>query len=220
MPTMPVENYLIAIQTLNDEGIRCIPARIAERMEVSAPTVTEAMRRMENYGYIIHTPTREIDLTEKGREIAVSLMRRHRMVERWLTDVLGLDWASAHEEAHRLEHAISDVVAERIWESMGCPDSCPHGNPILPLSPEERASRVRLRDVDQGETVVLSRISELAEDNRELMTFLQQHGFRPGSRIDVTDRGPLGDLFAIEVDGRPEAISADVATYLWVKRAS
>ena len=97
MPTIPTENYLIAIQTLQDEGIRCIPARIAERMEVSAPTVTEALKRMERDGYICHTEGREIDLTERGRSIALTLMRRHHMVERWLTDVLGLDWASAHE---------------------------------------------------------------------------------------------------------------------------
>ena len=220
MPTIPTENYLIAIQTLHDEGIRCIPARIAERMEVSAPTVTEAIKRLKRDEYVIQTDSREIDLTDKGRTLALGLMRRHRMVERWLTDVLGLDWASAHEEAHRLEHAISDVVAERIWVSMGRPDSCPHGNPIAGPVAGAPPERVRLADVESGRSVVLHRISELAEDNRELMTFLETRGFRPGVRIDVTDRGPLNDTLTVTVGGRQSALSDDVAAYLWVGRAS
>jgi DtxR family Mn-dependent transcriptional regulator len=221
VPTIPTENYLIAIQTLRDEALRCIPARIAERMEVSAPTVTEALKRMEKAGYVLHTPSREIELTDQGQAIATALMRRHRVVERWLTDVLGLDWASAHEEAHHLEHAISDEVAERIWTSMGCPDSCPHGNPISQLDPAASAAmvRLRLRDVEQGETVVLQRISELAEDNRELMIFFEDKGFRPGARIAVLDRGPLNDTLMVTVGDHTAALSDDTAAFLWVRRA-
>lgn len=217
MPTIPTENYLIAIQTLHDEGIRCIPARIAECMEVSAPTVTEAVRRMERDGYITHGAGREVHLTEKGREIALALMRRHRMVERWLTDALGLDWATAHEEAHRLEHAVSDLVAERLWTSMGRPDSCPHGNSIT--EPDPARERLRLRDIEQGETVVLRRISELAEDNRELMTYFETHGFRPGVRIDVAYRGPLNDTLTVKLGDATAVLSEGVAGYLWVERA-
>jgi DtxR family Mn-dependent transcriptional regulator len=220
MPTIPTENYLIAIQTLHDEGIRCIPARIAEVMGVSAPTVTEAVKRMQQHGYVCHGADRELHLTEAGQAIAQALMRRHRMVERWLTDVLGLDWASAHEEAHRLEHAMSDTVAERLWASMGCPDACPHGNPIHPPGtvPAPLSEPLRLRDVPGGESVVLHRISELAEDNRELMTFFETKGFRPGVRIDVTDRGPLGDTLMVQVGGATAALSEEVAGYLWVRR--
>lgn len=222
MPTIPTENYLIAIQTLHDESMRCIPARIAERMEVSAPTVTEAVKRMERDGYITYGSDREVHLTDEGRRIALALMRRHRMVERWLTDVLGLDWASAHQEAHKLEHAISDLVADRLWQSMGCPESCPHGNPIVVPSPSDAAviQRLRLRDVASGQSVVLHRISELAEDNRELMTFFESHGFRPGVRIDVTDRGPLNDTLLIRIGGDTAALSEDVAAHLWVQQAS
>ena len=217
--TIPTENYLIAIQTLHDEGIRCIPARVAELMEVSPPTVTEAVKRMTRDGYVTHGPDRELRLTESGQSIALTLMRRHRMVERWLTDVLGLDWASAHEEAHRLEHAISDVVAERLWASMGCPDSCPHGNPITEAQAGDGAAaeRMRLREVTRGQTVVLHRISELAEDNRELMTFFETNGFRPGVRIEVTDRGPLGDTLTVRLGDHTAALSQDVAGYLWVR---
>lgn len=218
MPTIPTENYLIAIQTLHDEGVRCIPARIAELMDVSAPTVTEAVRRMARDGYLVHGPDRAIDLTDEGRAIALALMRRHRTVERWLTDVIGLDWASAHEEAHRLEHAVSDLVAERLWASMGCPDSCPHGNPIGATNGRPRP--VRLREVGQGESVVLRRISELAEDSRELMTFFETRGFRPGTRLDVIDRGPLGDTLTVRIGEQAATLSQDVAGYLWVDRTT
>lgn len=221
MPTMPVENYLIAIQTLHDEGIRCIPARIAERMEVSAPTVTEAVKRMARDRYIRYTANREIELTEPGRTIALTLMRRHRLVERWLTDVLGLDWATAHEEAHRLEHAVSDLVAERLWISMGRPDSCPHGNPITATDATVTPiDQLRLSDIDGGETVMLHRISELAEDNRDLMVFFEQRGFRPGAPIAVLDRGPLNDTLTVTIGGETAALSEDTAGYLWVRRAS
>ncbi len=216
MPTIPIENYLIAIQTLRDEGIRCIPARIAERMEVSAPTVTETVKRMERDGYLVHGDGREIGLSERGRDIALNLMRRHRMVERWLTDVLQLDLATAHEEAHKLEHAISDVVADRLWRSMGCPDSCPHGNPIVELDPAVIARRVRLRDIDPGCQAEIQRISELAEDNHELMVFLEQKNFRPGVVVTVTDRGPLRDTFTVDIGGSQTTISSDVAGFIWV----
>jgi DtxR family Mn-dependent transcriptional regulator len=144
------------------------------------------------------------------------------VVERWLTDVLGLDWASAHEEAHKLEHAVSDVVAERIWQSMGCPQSCPHGNPIAAANraAEAKGERTRLRDVGQGQTVVLQRISELAEDNRELMSFFEDKGFRPGASIAVLDRGPLNDTLMVNVAGNTAALSEDAAAFLWVRRAS
>jgi DtxR family Mn-dependent transcriptional regulator len=168
-------------------------------------------------GYVCHKDGREIVLTERGRQIALALMRRHRMVERWLTDVLGLDWATAHEEAHRLEHAISDLVAERLWASMGYPDSCPHGNPITDAGDRAGGNSVRLKDVPAGAVVTLRRISELAEDNRPLMQFFESKGFRPGARIEVRDRGPLNDTLTVVVGEQTAALSEDVAAYLWVR---
>jgi DtxR family Mn-dependent transcriptional regulator len=219
VPTIPTENYLIAIQTLHDDEIRCIPARIAELVGVSPPTVTEALKRMARDGYIRQSHDPEVTLTETGRALVVSLMRRHRIVERWLTDTLGLDWASAHEEAHRLEHALSDTVAERLWASMGCPNGCPHGNPILPAGqiPEPEPVRIRLRDVSTGETVTLARISELAEEQHELIGYFEEKGFRPGVEIFVADRAPLHGPITVHVDGRPLALGEELASYLWVR---
>ncbi|MGH2588934.1 MAG: metal-dependent transcriptional regulator [Dehalococcoidia bacterium] len=221
MPTIPTEKYLIAIQTLHDDEIRCIPARIAELVGVSPPTVTEALKRMARDGYIhpLHDP--EVQLTETGRELVNALMRRHRIVERWLADTLGLDWAAAHEEAHRLEHAISDTVAERLWISMGQPECCPHGNPITEPGelPVADPARLRLRDVPTGDVVILARISELAEDQHELITYFEEKGFRPGVQLTVTDRAPLNGPITVEVAGRPVALGEEIAAFLWVRPA-
>ena len=222
MPTIPTENYLIAIQTLHDDEIRCIPARIAELVGVSAPTVTEALKRMARDGYIHAAHDPEVELTETGRQLVVALMRRHRIVERWLTDTLGLDWATAHEEAHRMEHAISDTVAERLWVSMGHPTCCPHGNPILPpgVMPVPDPRRRRLRDVEVGDTVSLVRISERAEEMHDLIVYFEEKGFRPGVRITVTDRAPLNGPLTIEMEDRSLALGEDLAGYLWVRPLS
>lgn len=221
MPTIPTENYLIAIQTLHDDEIRCIPARIAEFVGVAAPSITQALKRMARDGYVHEAHDPEVELTETGRRLAVDLMRRHRIVERWLTDMLGLDWASAHEEAHRMEHAISDTVAERLWVSMGYPPNCPHGNPILPPGeiPSPDLERRRLNDVEDGETVELLRISERAEEVHDLIVYFEEQGFRPGVAITIEGRGPLNGLLSVAMAGRELMLGDEMASYLWVRRA-
>jgi DtxR family Mn-dependent transcriptional regulator len=217
MTTMTSENYLIAICTLTDEGEQPTLARLATHCGVTAPTMGEAARRLERDGLVRVEPRRHVELTPEGREIAVTLLRRHRLIERWLTDGLGLDWATAHEEAHRLEHAVSPLVEERIAASLDYPSTCPHGNPIRPLSDAERAvPLVALGDVPVGETVYLRRLSELAEDNHELMAFYEQNRFFPGTGIRLKDRGPLNGPLTVEVAGREVALSPECAGYLWV----
>jgi DtxR family Mn-dependent transcriptional regulator len=217
MTTMTSENYLIAICTLTDEGEQPTLARIAAHCGVSAPTMGEAARRLERDGLVRVEPRRNVELTAAGREMAETLLRRHRLIERWLTDGLGLDWATAHEEAHRLEHAVSPLVEERIAASLHYPATCPHGNPIRPLTDAERAAPLcALSDVPAGAEVRLRRISELAEDNHELMAFYETNGFHPGARLRIRDRGLLRGPLLVDVDGRAVSIGPEVAAYLWV----
>ncbi len=217
MTTMTSENYLIAICTLTDEGEQPTLARLAAFCGVSAPTMGEAARRLERDGLVRIEPRRSVELTAQGREIADTLLSRHRLIERWLTDGLGLDWATAHEEAHRLEHAVSPLVEERIAASLGHPATCPHGNPIRPLTDEERRTPlVSLDSVAAGSEVRLRRISELAEDNHALMSFYETHGFRPGARLRVRERGLLGGPLTVDLEGSQVAIGPEVARYLWV----
>lgn len=214
--TPPAENYLIAIQTLEDEGQPSLLARVAEQVGVTAPTALETLRRLARDGYVTLSD-RQIALTDKGHATAKSLQRRHRLIERWLVDVLGLDWGAAHEEAHRLEHALSESVAERLAESMGFPETCPHGNPIRDLAASPLAPSARLVDAPHGTPLVLQRISELAEDNLELLHFYEENGLRPGARLVATRQGPLDAPFLLEVEGRPVALGREVAWYLWVE---
>ena len=213
--TRPVEDCLIAIATLRDDQIPSIPARIAERLEISLPSAGETLKKLQRDGFVIHDEGREYRLSGQGQEVADKLMRRHRLIERWLTDVLKLDWAAAHAEAHRLEHAVSDLVAEQLAQSMNYPSSCPHGNPI---SPDARSTTARrLTEIDEGSAVMLQRISEVAEDNGELMTYYEREGFRPGAAIEVRGRGPMGKALDVVVDGRPVTIAEDWASFLWVE---
>src|SRR3989440_2880525 len=125
------------------EGETVRSARLADWLGVSRPTVTVALRRMTRDGMVRQTARKEIELTDRGWQAAAAIVRRHRIMERWLTDTLGLDWVAADEEAARLEHAVSDVVERRLWETLGRPTSCPHGNPI-PGHAELREGEVRL----------------------------------------------------------------------------
>jgi DtxR family transcriptional regulator, Mn-dependent transcriptional regulator len=212
--TTPVEDCLIAIATLRDDQIPSIPARIAERLEISLPSAGETLKRLQRDGYVIHDEGREYRLSGQGQEVADKLMRRHRLIERWLTDVLKLDWATAHNEAHRLEHGVSDLVAEQLAQSMNYPSSCPHGNPI---SPDARSSDSRrLTEIAEGQSVVLKRISEIAEDNGELMAYYESAGFRPGAVIEVRKHGPMGKALDVSVAGRALTIAAEWASFLWV----
>ncbi|MHB8574875.1 MAG: metal-dependent transcriptional regulator [Dehalococcoidia bacterium] len=214
------EDYLIAICTLTDEGEQPTLARLAAHCGVTAPTMGEAARRLDRDGLVKMAPRRNVQLTAAGREIADTLLRRHRLIERWLTDGLGLDWATAHEEAHRLEHAVSPVVEQRIAASMGFPETCPHGNPIRPLTDAERSlPLVALSDIPAGRTVYLHRISELAEDNPELMSFFESNGFRPGTPLRIIDRGPLHGPLVVDVNGHEVAVSPESARFLWVRDA-
>ena len=135
--TPAIQDYLAAIYDLTGGDKPVIGARLARHMHVSAPSITEALRRMQREGYIRLHGKREIRLTSRGLDIAQTMARRHRLLERWLTDVLGLDWSRAHDEAHRLEHALSPVVEERLAKLLGMPSTCPHGNPIpgMPAPP-------------------------------------------------------------------------------------
>src|SRR5436309_2165223 len=161
-PSDVIAHYLEAIYYIRAEGEVVRSARLADWLSVSRPTVTVALRRMTRDGMVRLNGRKEIELTDQGRTAAAAIVRRHRIMERWLTDALGLDWVTADEEAARLEHAVSDVVEDRVWEALGRPTSCPHGNPI-PGHAELREHEVRLSMQGEGASVRVSRISEVAE---------------------------------------------------------
>src|SRR5215469_3300725 len=169
------------------EGEPVIGARLAERFHVARPTVTETLKRMMRDGLVEMDSRRQVTLTPNGAEIAEAVLRRHRLTERFLVDMLGMQWHEVHEEACRLEHYISGAVEERVIASLGHPTTCPHGNPIPGYVEDARGylSRnhaQRLPDT-AGETMRILCVSEVVEDEEEIIHWLHDRGLTPGTEI-------------------------------------
>jgi DtxR family Mn-dependent transcriptional regulator len=144
------------------------------------------------------------------------MARRHRLIERWLTDELGLDWSRAHDEAHRLEHSLSPVVEERLAEKLGMPSTCPHGNPIPGMPAPEAHRPIPLNQAPAGHPFVVERITEEAEADRQLLRFLWESGIRPGSRIVVSEIAPYAGTVSIVLDGRTVTMGLSASNKIWV----
>ncbi len=192
------EEYCETIYELAEDDLDVIQARIADRLDISRPAVSEMIRRMEKEG-LIATDGTVISLTSDGQDLAVSVVRRHRLAERFLTDMLGLSWTDAHHEAGKWEHVISPVVESALDKLLGEPTTCPHGNPIPGSSYEEPDSR-HLVEVAVGERFTVSRITEELEFTEGMLDFLEESALIPGNRGTVTAASPDGTV-TIEIDG-------------------
>jgi DtxR family transcriptional regulator, Mn-dependent transcriptional regulator len=193
------EEYCEAIFELREDDVEVIQARIAERLEVSRPAVSEMIRRLEGQG-LVQIDRGRIDLTDSGRELGERVVRRHRLAERLLTDVLGLSWSEAHAEAGKWEHVISDRVEGAIVHLLGEPTTCPHGNPI-PGSGYQPPDAVALARVATGGAFTITRIPEELEFTPGLLEFLEHAALVPGAHGVVASAGTSGGL-VVEVDGQ------------------
>ena len=188
-PTEAASEYLMTIRYMHGEGQPVIAARLAERLGHSAATVSEMITRLVREGLMSVEPeTRQLNLTDAGRTAAERTFRRHALSEWLLTEVIGLGWAEADEEAHHLQHALSDRVTDQIDDLLGRPPTCPHGNPI-PRDGQtpERPAGLRLSDAVAGSAVTVLRVTEEAEEDARLLTFLQENAVRPGHVFEVVD---------------------------------
>ena len=211
----PLEEYLESILELEEEGVAVIQARLAERLGHSAPSVSEMIRRLRTEGWI--TPKgKEVLLTQKGRQRAESVVRKHRLAERLLTDVIGLEWHKAHLEACRWEHVISDDVEARLIELLESPTTCPHGNPIPGLG-KAIADLIALTDVTPGERVTLARVTEQVEIDTASLTYLSEHNFTPGAGAQVRAKAPDGTM-TLDLDDGSIAVGPALAAQLFVSR--
>jgi DtxR family Mn-dependent transcriptional regulator len=178
------EEYCECIFELDEDDVDVIQARIADRLHVSRPAVSEMMKRLEAEGLVTTTHTR-IRLTNNGRELAERVVRRHRIAERFLTDILGLSWADAHQEAGKWEHVMSTAVEQALNRVLGEPTTCPHGNPI-PGSRYVAPDVHRLGELDAGADFVVSRIPEELEFAPGVLDFLERSAITPGQAGHVT----------------------------------
>ena len=213
-----VQDYLAAIYDLGGSGHPVIAARLAKHMGISAPAVTEAIHRMVRGNHVKVGDGKELTLTPRGRQVAEVMARRHRLLERWLTDILGLNWTDAHEEAHRLEHAISPRVELRLAELLGMPSTCPHGNPIPGMATAPPVEPFPLAQAKEGMTVVVERITEEAEADKNLLEHLWRNDVRPGRRLRITEVAPWAGTITAAGDGRTIALGLPAAAKIWVYR--
>jgi DtxR family Mn-dependent transcriptional regulator len=194
--TVAEEEYLQTIFWLQEAGLPMTGANVARAMQLSAPTVHEMIGRLERDGYVTRGGDKSLRFTDTGLEHAAGVVRRHRLIERFLTDVLGIPWDEVHEEAERLEHAMSPVLEARMLAAIGDAKTCPHGHPI---EIGERIDGVPLADVERGATVTILRFENEAED---LLHYLKDAGVEPGSMGTLASSDD--EQVTVAVNGGPE----------------
>ena len=218
-PSEVVAHYLEAIFYMRAEGEVVRSARLADWLSVSRPTVTAGLRRMARDGMVRLNARKQVELTPRGDAAAAAVVRKHRIVERWLTDALGLDWVTADAEAERLENAVSDLVADKLHRSLGRPSTCPHGNPI-PGQASLRPDEMRLSAMRRGEAGTITRISEVAQrEAPPLLQYLHDRGLRPGTRLVVEEVDEIGRTMRLRAV-RVLTLSTETAAKLSVVRSA
>jgi DtxR family Mn-dependent transcriptional regulator len=207
--TVAEEEYLQIMYWLEEAGLPITGANMARAMQLSAPTVHEMIGRLTDDGYVTRADDKSVAFTENGRREAEHMVRRHRLIERFLTDVLGVPWDEVHEEAERLEHAMSPVLEERMLAAIGDATTCPHGHPLVEGAREHGAL---LADVQPGAKVHVLRFENEAE---ELLHYLKDAGLHPG--LDGTLESSNGDeVVVLSGEGR-HTISRSVAETVSVR---
>ncbi|MGH2708058.1 MAG: metal-dependent transcriptional regulator [Actinomycetota bacterium] len=210
------QEYLEAIYEMEEEGGRIHQARLVKRLGVSAATVSEHVRRLEKER-LIGIQGRDISLTEGGKDLALPLVRRHRLAERLLTDILEIPWHRAHEEAHAWEHVISPEVEERILVKTGA-RTCPHGNPIPGFDPPyDREALISLNELSEGERGILALLTEDVELVTGVLKYFEDKSLVPGADILVVSVGPDGTLM-LEIGDQTASLGPELADNLWVTR--
>lgn len=212
-----VDRYLESIYCIVGEGEVVRPSRLAAWLGVAAPTVSDALQRLARDGWIRIAADRSVTLTTQGELAASAIVRRHRVLERWLVDVLGFDWATADAEADGLASAASETVIDRLDASMGQPSTCPHGNAIPGRTPAY-SGLVALCDLEPGTPGRVRRISEIAEhEARALLRTLADHGIKEGSVLEVADVDAGPSVLQVHSDGDRLELGVDAARWIWVE---
>jgi DtxR family Mn-dependent transcriptional regulator len=195
------QEYLLALRVSAgaEDGSRVTAAQIARHLGVTTQAASEMFRRLGADGLVEHDGGRELRLTPAGRAAADAIFRRHALLEWLLTSVVGLGWAESDEEAMRLQGAISPRVEARLDDLLGHPETCPHGNPIDAATARRRPAGIRLSEMDAGTHATIYRITEEAEEDAELLSYLEARALKPGAKVTILSRS--GSLDALTLDG-------------------
>lgn len=211
--TRSVEDYLKAIYRLSPEGRPASTSEIANLLELSAPSVSGMVKRLSELGLLEHVPYKGVQLTDDGRRAALRMVRRHRLIEAYLVAFLGYTWDTVHDEAERLEHAVSDALVERMAAVLGNPTADPHGDPIPAADGSiEEPELIALSNVAPGRTIELCRVDEGQADR---LRYIASIGLTPGAVVSVIERQPFEGPITIEVDGQTHVIANELGRVLF-----
>jgi DtxR family Mn-dependent transcriptional regulator len=213
-----IEDYLQSIYSLETEGERVISARLARWMRVTPPTAWATIQRMQRDDLVDIDNKKTIHLTKKGRQLAESVARRHRLSERFLNDVLGLGWAEAHEEAHHFEHGMTPVIEQRIVKLLNNPTTCPHGSPIPGTGATLDPAWAPLDKFEERERGTIRFISEELEEDLELLQYLEHHGLKPGQDVLVREKAPSAGLLVLSNGKEDVSLGLQVASRIRAER--
>ncbi|MDQ2992701.1 MAG: metal-dependent transcriptional regulator [Candidatus Eremiobacteraeota bacterium] len=213
-----IEEYLEGVYRLEREGPGVTTSGLAAELGVAPASVSGMLKKLAADGYLEQVARGEVKLTRKGLEVAVRVLRRHRLAERLLTDVLGMGWEEVHSEACMLEHAISDKVEQRLIALLGDPQTCPHGQPI---PPKDLSDPVRNGlPLTQFEVGARATVSGVTEELPEILKYLGDMGVRPGTAIAITAKAPLGGPITVSVGGKDHPISVELARMITAAHAA
>lgn len=211
------EEYLEAIHRLEEAKGIAKTSDIARQMSVALGTITNTIERMERQGLVIHEPYRGVKLTKKGRRRALDILRRHRLSERLLTDILKLEWSKVHDIACKLEHAITNKdLIQQMNKVLGNPKTCPHGNPI----PSETGKVIEeknelLTDLGLG---AIGTVAKITDERPELLQYLSTLGIVPGANVVIAEKAPFEGPITVKVMDARYALGRSVASVIWVKK--
>jgi len=216
--TAVIEDYLKGIYRLQEKSGVARTSDIVELLQVAPGTVTNTVDRLEKGGLVTHEPYKGVKLTEEGRKIALRVIRRHRLLERLLTDILHVNWSEAHTAACRLEHGITSDITKNLEKALGHPRTCPHGNPIPTkcggIVEEESQPLTELDEKERGT------IAKITEEKPDFLRYLDTIGLAPGASIEVLKKAPFDGPITLKVGGVSHALGHAMASIIQVKRTS
>lgn len=211
------EEYLEAIYRLEQRDGSAKTMQLANELKVMPGSITNTIKNLEKRRLVIHEPYKGVKLTEKGRKLALKIIRRHRLAERLLTDILHLDWSKVHDEACKLEHNLSENIVKPLEKALGNPKTCPHGNPIPSEQGEmEEAKSELLTNLSQGERGIITKITE---EKQDLLQYLATLGLVPNASVEIEEKAPFNGPIIVKTMGASYALGRNIASVIWVKKS-
>ena len=212
-----VEEYLEAIYRLGEKGEPARTSDLAERLKVTLGTVTNTVENLEKQQLVTHEPYKGVRLTNKGQKIALDVVRRHRLSERLLTDILRLEWSKVHDAACKLEHVFAGKeLSEHLEKALGNPKTCPHGNPIPTDSGELREENSEpLTDFTRGDNGTIVKVTD---ERTDMLQYLATLGLVPGATVEIEEKAPFNGPMIVKIMGASYAIGRNVASVIWARR--